>query len=238
MANPPEWSENITLHDGTAILLRVVLPEDKELLLDGLAALSPQSRYRRFMSPLKALSESQLKYFTEIDYHDHMALGAIALSGDRARGLGIARYVRLADEPTVAEAAIVVVDSHQRLGLGTILLKALAKWATRNGIERFIGYVLKDNKPMLNLLKELGAGFEPADHQTVRVVFRVPEEVSTLDKSAMGRTFKAVAKSHLPPLAGKYLHGAPLKKIVRLFARHHEHEAIAPYGTRLPEEES
>jgi hypothetical protein len=49
-------------------------------------------RRMRFLGPKDELSAAELRYFTDVDHHDHEALGAM----DHARGggVGIARYVR------------------------------------------------------------------------------------------------------------------------------------------------
>jgi GNAT superfamily N-acetyltransferase len=56
--------------------------------------------------------------------------------------LGIARGVRLRDDPAVAEVAAEVVDRWQRHGLGTALLRRLARGAAAVGIARFTATVL------------------------------------------------------------------------------------------------
>jgi len=111
-----------TLRDGTPVLVRPIRPDDKELIRQGFDRLSPASRYRRFLSPVDELSDAELRYLTEIDYVDHFAWAA--LRADRPNeGIGVARYIRLKEEPEVAEAAVTVLDEYQGKGLGTFMYK-------------------------------------------------------------------------------------------------------------------
>jgi hypothetical protein len=55
------------------------------------------------MSPVTQLSEDQLRHLTEIDYRDHMAWVALDPTEPEVPGIGVARYMRLAAEPMVAE---------------------------------------------------------------------------------------------------------------------------------------
>ena len=146
-----------TLPDGTRIRLRPIVPEDKANILAAWQRLSPESRYRRFMSPMDELTPEMLAELTEIDYVDHFAWAAFALDESREPGVGVARYVRVQDEPEVAEAAVTVVDDYQGRGVGTLLLQALGAVAIENGIKRFRGYVLSDNRAIRELLEDLGA---------------------------------------------------------------------------------
>jgi RimJ/RimL family protein N-acetyltransferase len=146
----------VALKDGTPVTIRPIRPDDKPLLVDGLARLSEESRYRRFLSPISGFTEDQLRYLTEVDYHDHFAW--VALHGEWPDvGLGVARYVRLPDRPEVADVAVTVVDEYQGRGLGTILLAVLARTALAEGIRRFRGDVLAVNRPMRRLLQRFGA---------------------------------------------------------------------------------
>jgi hypothetical protein len=53
-----------------------------------------------FLTAKNYLSPSELRYLTDIDHHDHEALGApAAING---RGLGVARYIRAAADPQTA----------------------------------------------------------------------------------------------------------------------------------------
>src|SRR6266550_1972242 len=143
------------LRDGTAVIVRPIRPDDKALLRDGFSRLSDESRIRRFMAPIRELSDAQLRSLTEIDYVDHFAW--VALLADRPTfGIGVGRYIRLSTEPDVAEVAITVVDDHQGKGLGTLLLGILAGTARIAGIAKFRAFVLEDNQDMRALMDSLG----------------------------------------------------------------------------------
>ena len=45
----------LTLKDGSRVLLRPAGPTDRALLVEGFERLSPESRYRRFFAPMKAI---------------------------------------------------------------------------------------------------------------------------------------------------------------------------------------
>jgi GNAT superfamily N-acetyltransferase len=133
-------------------VIRPIQPSDADLLRRGWERLSFESRYRRFLAPMNDLSESQLRYLTEVDHHDHEAL--IALDPDSGEALGVARFVRTDAE--TAEFAVTVVDDHQGLGLGTALLELLTGRAREEGIARFGALLLAENKEVLELLRRLG----------------------------------------------------------------------------------
>ena len=147
---------DVVLRDGSPAVLRPIRPSDKDRLADGLKRLSPQSRYLRFHTAVDHLNTDQLRYLTEIDYHDHMAWVALPPDDATAPGMGVARYVRLPDEPTVAEAAVTVLDEWQGRGLGTLLLAVLGISAAHNGVRTFRNYVLAENAPMLDIFEQLG----------------------------------------------------------------------------------
>ena len=74
------------LLDGTLVTIRPIEPEDKELLADGLRQLTPETAYKRFLSPKVRFSDAELKYLTEVDGHDHIAY--VALRGDQLVAVG------------------------------------------------------------------------------------------------------------------------------------------------------
>lgn len=145
------------LKDGTPVVLSLVDRNSKECLQKGFERLSERSRYLRFFTPMKSLSEAQLAYLTDIDQVNRVAIGAHVVKEEGNEGIGIARYFRLAGEPDVAEFAVTIVDEYQDRGLGSILMEFLVQHARENGIRVLWGYVLPENLPMLRLLERYGA---------------------------------------------------------------------------------
>src|SRR5262249_32178362 len=128
------------LSDGTLVRIRPVTRDDRDRLRNGFARLSAESKYRRFLAAPATLSESTLDYLTGTDGWNHLALGAelAAPGADTSYGLGIARFVRLEDDPAKAEAAVAVIDEVQRRGLGRLLLRELICAARQRGVTTFV----------------------------------------------------------------------------------------------------
>jgi RimJ/RimL family protein N-acetyltransferase len=194
------FEEPITTHlrDGTPVLVRMVEPEDKDAFADSMARLSPRSRYLRFHSGIETLSDAQLRYLTEVDQEGHVAWVAITTENDAEVGIGVARFVRLEDEPHVAEAAITVLDEYQGRGLGTLLLGVLAAAATRRDIRIFRSYVLGENANMLALFDALGAVRTAEEPGVLRVDLAVPDVPGGMTDTAAGRVLRAVTGGRLP----------------------------------------
>ncbi len=180
------------LPDGREVLVRAVRPEDKPLFASGWERFGAESRYRRFMGVKRKLSTSELSFFTEIDHVDHEAIGA--LDPDTGEGLGVARYVRAADRPHTAEAAVSVIDAMQGRGLGGVLLRRLCHRAAQNGIRVFTAELLASNHTMLHLFEKLG---------TVRVTGRkgaeleIDVELQVADAPTLELALRSAATGHI-----------------------------------------
>ena len=150
------------LHDGTKILVRSIDPVDKPLFIQGLCDLSPQSIYYRFNTPAFKLNPRNLKYFTEVNHIDHVAIGAGIESdcGAISKGVGVGRYVRSPRDPHLAELALTVADSFQRNGVGTILLAALSRCARQQGVCFFILNIHGSRRRLITYLMGLDARVE------------------------------------------------------------------------------
>jgi protein lysine acetyltransferase len=198
----------LTTRDGTRIRIRPLVPEDREILRQGYDELSEESRYRRFMG-LKKLSEADLDYLTQIDYHDHFAWIAFAHDDHPEHAIGVARYVRSKDNPEEAEAAVTVLDAYQNRGIGTLLLEALAAVALENSITRFIGYLLVENKPMHDVLRHLGARLAVDSPGVERMEVDLPKRLGELKLTPLYRVLRAVARGEAPPPSMPGASGAP-----------------------------
>ncbi|MBI2892139.1 MAG: GNAT family N-acetyltransferase [Deltaproteobacteria bacterium] len=168
------YAEDVELRDGTRVRLRLVRAGDKQLFLDAWERVSPDSRYRRFLSVKTSLSESELRYLTEVDQVAHFAIGAAVIEEGREIGVGVARFVLLPDRPDTAEPAILITDDFQGRGLGRLLLARLVDAARERGVERFVSLVLATNEAMQELLRDLAPTTATTYHEGGIVSFEIP----------------------------------------------------------------
>ena len=138
------------LANGQQVLIRDIHPDDKAELQEGLKRLSLETVHRRFLAAKPRFSSSELRYLTEVDGHNHIALVAVSVLTGRI--VGVARVVRLDDRPDTGEWAIGNADPLQGQGLGSKLSQLLADRARSAGIRHFTATMLGDNEPVRRLL--------------------------------------------------------------------------------------
>lgn len=141
----------IELHDGTTVRLHPMSASDAPGLARFHSTLSPETTYFRFFSVHPLLSEKELYHFTHVDHTVREAI--VVTAGDEI--VAVARFDRLKD-PLEAEAAFVVADSWQELGLGTALFHRLADRAREVGVNRLVAEVLPHNRRMLAVFHHSG----------------------------------------------------------------------------------
>ena len=182
----------LTLRDATTVTVRPIVASDRGLLQAGFERLSPESRYRRFFSPVNRLSESMLRYLTEIDYVDHFAWVAETRVDGERRGVGVARYVRTGESS--AEAAVTVADDFHGRGLGSLLFEALVLRALESGIGCFEGDVLADNDSMRSVLGSTGAVVERPSQGICRWTIDLPASAEQAHHSSAYELLRAIAR--------------------------------------------
>jgi RimJ/RimL family protein N-acetyltransferase len=148
------------LPDGAPVLIRPIRPDDKGMLADGLRRLSPESAQRRFLTPKRSFSRTELRYLTEVDGRDHVALVVEPFGAAERRLIAVARFVRLQDDPEAADVAFTVADEWQNRGLGSLLGELIADEARRLGIRRFTATMASDNRPAHRLMAKLTQNLE------------------------------------------------------------------------------
>ena len=187
--------ERVTLRDGSEILLRPISSTDKALLKAGFERLSPESRYRRFFTQIRHLTDTQLAYFTDIDHYDHEALLALAPTGE---AVGVARWIRLADRPDAAEVAVTVADDWQGRGVATELLHRLVARARKLGIKHFTASCLSANHAVIEVLEQLGAThFRHPEAGVTELEIDLPKQV--MAGGALRRALRGAAAGELQP---------------------------------------
>jgi len=143
-----------TLKDGSSVTLRPIAASDKHALATYLELLSPETVRRRFLGPKQRFTSGELRYLTEVDGHDHVALVATPVDAPDTV-VAVGRWIRLPKKPATAEFAIVVGDDLQGLGLGSLLADELAATAKAEGISRFTASTLADNVAIVRVMERL-----------------------------------------------------------------------------------
>jgi GNAT superfamily N-acetyltransferase len=142
---------------GGVATLRPLRSEEHAVLDAVFDALSPASRYDRYLTGLPRLTGPMRSALTAVDGHTHIAwLGEI--DGHPA---AIGRLIRVARG--TAEIAFEVIDAYQGRGLGTALLDTLMTVASVSGIDRIQATVLPSNHRSLRLLRAIGMTFRVED---------------------------------------------------------------------------
>ncbi len=136
----------------STIDIRPIRPSDAQLIVAAVSYTSPETYFRRFHGAKSAFGESELRYLTEVDGADHVALVAVERAEQGDRLAAVARYIRSPTDPSEAEFAVCVHDPFHRSGLGRKLLRKCARRAAERGISRFRFVVQPDNTQMLSLM--------------------------------------------------------------------------------------
>lgn len=165
-----EWP----MRDGSRYIIRPLHPHDAEMLQALVRGLSPESRYFRFVSSMRELSDRMLAKFTLIDYDREMALVAIyperkpnAEGGftETERIIGVSRYVTNPDKST-CEFALVIADEFAGQGLGSRMMLSIIDVARSKGLASIEGLVLTNNSSMLKLMRSLEFQVKPYEEDS------------------------------------------------------------------------
>ena len=154
---PRELEEQYPLPDGSCLLIRPVRAEDEPTFIDAFAQLSTEEVRMRFMYTFKELSHEEAARLTQIDYGRDMALVVFRQrpGQDSPERCGVARLMRDAD-PDRAEFAIILLRAATGIGLGSLLIRRLIRYARACGFRELFGEVLRENEPMLALCQAIG----------------------------------------------------------------------------------
>lgn len=161
--------ETVALRDGRTVVLRPIDRNDAPKLIDLHNSLSFDSQYYRFFGPKPRLTPAEAQYLANVDFHRRFAIVGEATDDDDAKQIvAVGRFD--INEPGHAEAAIVVRDDYQHIGLGSAILTRMREIGRGASLEAFTAEVLAENTKMLDLLQHNGLEFSPAQGGVVRVI--------------------------------------------------------------------
>ena len=169
---PVHLIDVVQVADGSRVTIRPTLPQDLELQRAFFRALSPLSRYCRFMTRASELPDTLAERFANIDYRRHVALLAEVYDETGQQTMvGEARYVVDQADPTVSEFAICVADEWQAHGIARALLERLEQQAFAAGIRKLVADTLTANEPMQALAARAGYSISASreDFELVRL---------------------------------------------------------------------
>jgi GNAT superfamily N-acetyltransferase len=148
---------------GSAVHVRRAAERDRAALAGMFARCTGETRYRRFHGHVSVLPQ---RYLTEALSGSpvHFALVAIADHGaddGSGDGAGDGAVIGLASCRTgsagVAELGVLVEDAWQRLGIGGLLLREIAGYASRAGLTTLKAQILAEQLWIIRVLRRYGA---------------------------------------------------------------------------------
>jgi GNAT superfamily N-acetyltransferase len=134
---------------GLYPLVRPLADDDRVRLQRMFLRLSPRTVHRRFFTLLAQLDGPVLERLVAVDHERHEAL--VAAVGDEI--VALVSYHRQADDPSVADIAVLVEDGWQHHGLGRRLVRQLTRLARQRGVMQFHADVLADNDQAIGLIR-------------------------------------------------------------------------------------
>jgi GNAT superfamily N-acetyltransferase len=140
----------VALRDGSAVHLRPVGARDEAALRAFLEGVSPESLRRRFFGATD-LARAATSLVGDCGAGD---VGLIALAAGSTEIVAHAASFRI--DATRAEAAFLVTDRWQGLGLGTLLLSRLAQDAEQRGVATLVADVLPGSRAMIAVFERCG----------------------------------------------------------------------------------
>jgi GNAT superfamily N-acetyltransferase len=154
VASSPQ-GEQVRTQDDRQLLLRPIEACDVAAMQRCFTRLSPEDIRRRFLHAMSELPAPMAQRLCRIDPALETAYVLMDESVQPAEMRGVGRiYV---DEATdSAEFSVLVEQDWSRLGLGALLMQRLVDDSRRRGLAELWGYVLLENRPMLQLCRELG----------------------------------------------------------------------------------
>lgn len=152
----PERLE-LELRDGTPVIVRPLIPEDRAELAEAFRRLSPEARYNRFWTHTgEVVGEKMLDRVLQQDPAAHVTWTVLDPTREFSP-LGGASWWRQAGDSAEVEISFIVLDEEQGRGIGTLLLAIMWLTALRAGAESIVGFVLPENRQAAGWMRDCGA---------------------------------------------------------------------------------
>jgi GNAT superfamily N-acetyltransferase len=142
------------LDGGLPVRLRLTRPSDATRVRDFLERLSPETRQRRFLSPMPRVPTAAVDHFTFYDLRERLVIAATGPGegGEEIVGLGDVSFLSTG----IAEIGLVVEEAHQSHGIGKLIAEAIASLALSRGANHLKAEMLDSSPAVMKVLGSIG----------------------------------------------------------------------------------
>jgi GNAT superfamily N-acetyltransferase len=126
---------------------------DELLIQEIFDAMSPESRYHRFLQATPVLSMGMRRMLADVDGHKHRAWSAHV----EDRPVGVVRVI--VDQNNELELSVSVADTVQGRGIGRRLVETALKAASETGHREVAVLIHPENRASARLFRSLGGVF-------------------------------------------------------------------------------
>ena len=159
------------LRAGLPHLLRPLGPADEGRLISFFNSHTGETIRQRYGYQISEMTPERARRLVGVDQLRDVALGVFERAPDGEEVLhAVGRYLLDATGKT-AEAAFVVRESKRRLGICTVLLRALLHVARSRGMSFLGAQVQSDNAPMVGIFRRHGGRVKPIPGADAMEVF-------------------------------------------------------------------
>lgn len=148
--------ETVHLRDGRTLWIRPIQAADALPIAGTFHLLHEDEIRKRFLHPVKALSDDYLLRLTQPNPETDFVVVAAEAFEPGAALVGAVARLSIDDNGGRAEFGILVSHFVSGQGLGKILMRRLIEWCKHNHVRHLWGDVLDDNQAMLKLSETLG----------------------------------------------------------------------------------
>ncbi len=150
---PIEWERHLVFGDGWRVFVRPVRPEDEPLFHEFFSKVTAEDLRLRFFAAVRDFSHAFIARLTQLDYARAMAF--VAFEEATGEMLGAVRLHADANYEA-GEYAILLRSDLKGRGLGWKLMELMIDYGRSEGLKRIEGQVLRENRTMLQMCRELG----------------------------------------------------------------------------------
>ena len=164
------------LDGGLPVRLRLTRPSDATRVRDFLERLSPETRQRRFLSPMPRVPAAAVDHFTFYDPRERLVIAATGPGdgGEKIVGLGDVGFLSTG----IAEIGLVVEEAHQSRGIGKLVAEAIASLALSRGATHLKAEMLDSSPAVLKVLGSIGPTISEIEDGRAVAYVKLPARAS------------------------------------------------------------